>query len=141
MRRGQQSRRSVRQARKAAEAELGSQVGRYTLPDRSQCREKQWHTAYDEGNTVRLQFNTWRTGNQIADFVILVQRLSASGWEDVERFDCHHGHCHLHAEQKDGTLHIYRLDVIGDVVDAFAAASREADERVRIIRDKGVSGE
>jgi hypothetical protein len=75
--------------------------------------------------------------HQLIDFVILVQRLGANGWEDVERFDCCHGCCHLHQDGRDGNDPLWQLDDEKDVPEAFVRACDQAETRARIIRNKG----
>lgn len=134
-RRHQQKQKELKRAAKTAD--IPTQLGTYQRPDRSECFSRQWHIAYDNSQTVRIQFNLWKQGPSIVDFAIIIQRLGTDGWEEAERFDCCHGHCHLHAEGGDNIESIHRLDNVTDVKPAFELASAEAHERARIIRDKG----
>ena len=61
----------------------------------------------------------------------------ANGWEDVERFDCCHGCCHLHQDGRDGNDPLWQLDDEKDVPEAFVRACDQAETRARIIRNKG----
>lgn len=147
-RRGQSKKRELKRTKKSVKKQLDSLHGSY-IPDRAHCRTRQWDTAYDDVNTVRVQFNTWHRGRQLIDFtagspwrfhrafVILVQRLGANGWEDVERFDCCHGCCHLHQDGRDGNDPLWQLDDEKDVPEAFVRACDQAETRARIIRNKG----
>ena len=76
-RRGQSKKRELKRTKKSVKKQLDSLHGSY-IPDRAHCRTRQWDTAYDDVNTVRVQFNTWHRGRQLIDFVILVQRPAAS---------------------------------------------------------------
>jgi hypothetical protein len=137
VRRGQQNRRALRQASKATLEQFESPHGAYTPPDRAQCRNRQWDAPVDDLSTIRLQFNIWRLDGRLVNFVINVQVLTAEGWVSVERFDCCHGHCHLHPDSdEDDSESIHRLDGLDDVEQAFREVERSADERARIIRDK-----
>lgn len=136
-RRGQQTRNAVRRARRETEEALESQVGSYS-PPKDVGLPKQWETAYDDANTVRVQFFLWRVKGKIVNFVVNVQVITAEGWISVERFDCCHGNCHLHPDNDDLPRDvIMRLDSQSDVHRAFAEVRREAERRARIIRDKG----
>lgn len=136
-RRGQQARNAVRRAKRDAAEALESQEGSYR-PPKDLGLPKQWATAYDDANTVRVQFNIWRDKGRILNFVINVQVITPDGWISVERYDCCHGNCHLHHDNDDHSRDVVRrLDDLDDVQRAFAEASREAEHRARIIRDKG----
>lgn len=135
-RRRQQGKQHAKRAQKAAHERLESLSGTY-IPDRTDKRTKQWDTAYDDANTLRIQFNTWRDGKTLVDFVIVIQLLGANGWDDIERFDCCHGHCHLHNGGTGNREPIYQLDSADDVQIAFVRASDEAQHRARIIRNTG----
>ncbi|MFC9966317.1 hypothetical protein ACFVH4_18975 [Nocardia ignorata] len=138
VKRNQQAKRELRKASKAAEQQLGMPDGAYIPPDRDLCIARQWETPVDDLATIRLQFNIWRDNGRMVDFVINVQRLSSTGWVSVERFDCCHGHCHLHIDNAVGTIQTVRtLDCIEDVGKAFIDSQRLADERARTIRDEG----
>ncbi|WP_067857665.1 DUF7718 family protein [Nocardia shimofusensis] len=92
----------------------------------------------DDTNSVSLQFNLWHRDGRLVDFVINVRVLAPGGWTDVERFDCCHGHCHLHADNDEtAPRSLYRLDDVDDVARAFRKVEPMADKRARIIRDKG----
>lgn len=118
--------------------ELASPYGSYIPPDRSKCRHYQWEIAVDDLSTIKLQFRIWRLDGNLVDFVVIVERLTSSGWTPVERFDCCHGHCHLHVDNdEDGPRSIHRLDNVEDVEAAFIKVEKAADERARIMRDKG----
>ena len=56
-RRRQQGKQHAKRAQKAAHERLESLSGTY-IPDRTDKRTKQWDTAYDDANTLRIQFNT-----------------------------------------------------------------------------------
>ena len=105
--------------------QLDSLHGSY-IPDRALPHQAVGH-AYDDVNTVRVQFNTWHRGRQLIDFVILVQRLGANGWEDVERFDCCHGCCHLHRDGRDGNDPLWQLDDEKGRPEAFVRACDQAE--------------
>lgn len=138
VRRNQQAKRELNKASKAAAESLDQPDGEYTPPNREDCHYKQWESSVDGLSTIRLQFNIWRQRGQIADFVINVQRLSSAGWVDVERFDCCHGHCHVHLSNAEGTVcSIRTLDDIEDVDKAFVESNFLADDRARTIRDEG----
>ncbi|TLF75797.1 DUF7718 family protein [Nocardia cyriacigeorgica] len=138
VRRGQQNKRALREASKSAFEQLDSPHGTYAPPDREKCRYRQWDTPVDDLGTVRLQFNIWRANGQIADFVINVQVLTSDGWTSVERVDCCHGHCHLHVDNDDENARsLYKLDGPADVEHAFSRVQVLADQRARIIRDRG----
>jgi hypothetical protein len=57
-RRGQSKKRELKRTKKSVKKQLDSLHGSY-IPDRAHCRTRQWDTAYDDVNTVRVQFNTW----------------------------------------------------------------------------------
>lgn len=138
VRRHQQEQRELRRASKAASEELASPHGSYIPPDRDTCRHYQWETAVDDLATIKLYFRIWRLGGKLVDFVVMVQRLGSSGWVDVERFDCCHGHSHLHVDNAENeTQSIHTLDCVEDVKVAFVKVEKAADERARIMRDKG----
>lgn len=138
VRREQQDQRALRKESKALSDRLGSPYGDYRPPDRELCRHHQWESPVDDLSTVGLQFNIWRQGGKLVDFCVNVQVLTAEGWMSVERFDCCHGHCHLHPDGDGGDPEtIYRLDCVEDVTAAFRQVEQFADERARIIRDKG----
>ncbi|MGC5249554.1 DUF7718 family protein [Gordonia sp. DT219] len=136
-RRGQQIAQALRRARKEVASGLDKPAGAYRPPGRDECREKRWVVAVDETNAIRLHYMAWRKGSVLADFVILVERITSGGWVEVERFDCCHGCCHLHADGREASQPIYALNVVEDVQEAFTRASREADDRATIIRRKG----
>lgn len=136
VRRAQKERKALRRARSEAETSLTSRQGSYIPPDREKCKARQWVQAYDDASTVRVQFNLWSLDGRPVDFAIIVQRLGTDGWEDVERYDCCHGHCHLHADGKDSSASIYQLDTQDDVKVALTRAEAESADRARIIRDK-----
>lgn len=102
------------------------------------CRAKQWESSVDDASTIRLQFNLWRHDKRLVDFVINVQVITSAGWQSVERFDCCHGHCHLHVDNDETTPRsILRLENVDDVARAFTTSQQLADKRARIIRNKG----
>lgn len=136
-RRRQQITRALRRAQREVSSELDAPGGSYRPPKRHKCREKSWQVAVDDVNAVRLHYITWRKGSDLVDFVILVERIASTGWTEVERFDCCHGYCHLHADGRPSKQPIYTLDKVQDVQKAFTQASREADIRAAIIRGKG----
>ncbi|MEB3063861.1 DUF7718 family protein [[Mycobacterium] zoologicum] len=136
VRRGQQRRKHVERARRDLERQLDSKHGTYRPPPRGDCFRRQWETAYDDVSAIRVQFIIWRDGGRLVDFVVNVQVLGSGGWETVERFDCCHGHCHLHPQNEElPPESIQRLDAVGDVQRAFAQVNGIAHERARIIRD------
>jgi hypothetical protein len=138
VRRGQQGKRAVQRAqRKVSELLDSSEQGAYQTPDRGECIPQQWEIAYDDANTVRLQFFLWREGGRIAEFVVNVQVLASEGWDTVEYFDCCHGHCHLHATNDTDVRTIMRLDGIDDVERAFRQVDAESHNRARIMRGEG----
>lgn len=138
VRRNQQAKRELNKASKAAAERLDLPDGTYQPPAREDCQVRQWETPVDDLATVRLQFNIWRYGGRLVEFVVNVQRLSSNGWVDVERFDCCHGHCHLHIDNAEGEiLTIRTLNSVDDVKAAFLGAQNLADERARSIRDEG----
>ena len=138
VRRNQQAKRELNKASKAVAEMLDQPDGTYQPPAREDCRARQWDTPVDDLATVRLQFNIWRHGGRLVEFVVNVQRLSSSGWADVERFDCCHGHCHLHIDNAEGTIQTIRaLNSVDDVEAAFLDTQKLADERARTIRDEG----
>lgn len=134
VRRGQQGERKLRQARREAAEQLDSNEGRYQLPDREDCRFKQWETIGDDAATVRTQTLTWRKGGALVNFVINLQVITPQGWETVERIDCCHGCCHYHPRNGTETRPILRLDVVDEVQTAYSAAQQLILERLRIIR-------
>lgn len=136
MRRRQQGRRKAKKTQARIESQLNSSEGCYKPPDRADCRFRQWHIPFDDANSVRTQVNSWRSGATLVDFVMTIQRLTTVGWEDVERFDCCHGHCHLHPDGRQAAQPIYQIDTADDVAEAFSRASAVATERARIIRNK-----
>ena len=107
-RRNQQERRDLKRATKSASARLDNRQGTYR-PNRTGCTERQWVTSLDDSNTVRIEYRIWKRGG-LADFVILIQRLGTQGWDEVERFDCCHGHCHLHPDGQAESETLYQLD-------------------------------
>lgn len=138
VRRGQQEKKAVRRAQRKVSEQLGSgEQGTYEPPERDDCIPQQWEIAYDDANTVRLQFLLWRKGGRIAEFVVNVQVLASEGWDTVEYFDCCHGHCHLHAKNDTDVRTIMRLDGIDDVERAFRQVEAESDNRARIMRGEG----
>ncbi|MBF6242730.1 hypothetical protein IU471_03925 [Nocardia elegans] len=138
VRRGQQTKRALRRESKLALEQLDSPHGRYTPPNRDDCFYKQWEISIDDLRTIQLQFNIWRFDGQLVDFAVLVQRLGPTGWVSVERFDCCHGHCHHHADNEEANPRsILTLNELADVEQAFLKVEEMADERARIIRDKG----
>ena len=100
----------------------------------NQSRLCEWPSS-DAGRDHDADMTTHVLG--LADFVILIQRLGTQGWDEVERFDCCHGHCHLHPDGQAESETLYQLDGPDDVQEAYAKASVYAGERARIIRDKG----
>jgi hypothetical protein len=135
VRRVQQGQQKLRKARRELTEKLESDKGEYRPPDRVECRYKVWETTGDDANTVRLQTHTWRRNSKLVDFVINAQVLTADGWETVEYVDCCHGLCHHHPQSATAPRQpIKRLDVVGDVQDAFSAAQELIYDRVRIIR-------
>jgi hypothetical protein len=138
-RRGRQGKRELRKAARSAARKLSAPTeGAYKPCDRAECDEKRWETAYDDANTVRLQFFLWRKAGLITEFVVNVQVLASEGWETIEYFDCCHGHCHLHPKSREGRERtVMRLDEIDDVQRAFLQVEKEAHERGRIIRGEG----
>ncbi|MEV6337201.1 hypothetical protein AB0M12_21080 [Nocardia vinacea] len=138
VRRNQQAKRELNKASKAMAKRLDLPDGAYEPPVREDCRYRQWDTPVDDLATVRLQFNIWRHRGRPVDFVVNVQRLSSNGWADVERFDCCHGHCHLHIDNAEGTIEsIWTLNTVDDVEAALLETEKRADERARSIRDEG----
>lgn len=136
--RGQRKKQELRRASKVMSEQLESPHGSYELPDENDCTKKEWETAVDDLGTIRLQFILWRQQGRLANFVVNVQRLTSAGWVSVERFDCCHGHCHLHVDNDEHkTRSIHTLDTQDDVKTAFRKVEKAADERARIMRDKG----
>jgi hypothetical protein len=137
-RRNQQGRRELRKRERETEETLQSPLGGYQRPDRDDCHHKQYEVAYDDANSVRLQFNLWRSGGALVDFVVNVQQLTSDGWTSVEYFDCCHGHSHHHLrDESRDPVSIVRLDTENDVQLAFAQVNSIAWDRMRIIRDEG----
>lgn len=66
VRRGQKKKAELKRA--AKDAALSAHRGSYQLPDRSECFSRQWHVAYDNSQTVRIQLNLWKQGAAIVDF-------------------------------------------------------------------------
>lgn len=120
VRRGQQEQRELRKARREATDRVESSEGAYR-PDRRNCLTRQWETAGDDSNTIRVQNLIWRRKGQLVDFVINLQELTSEGWETVEYVDRCHGSCHHHP-QNGTTRVILRLDVVGDVQNAYRVA-------------------
>lgn len=134
----QQKNRELRRAARELARQLDSaKEGSYRPPDRDECRHKRWEMAYDDANSIRLQFLTWRKGVHLTEFVVSVEVLTSEGWETVEYFDCCHGSYHLHPKSGEPREPIIRLDGIEDVQRAFAQVEQEAHERARIIRSEG----
>jgi hypothetical protein len=134
----QQKKRELRRAEREVARQLDSAThGTYEPPERDECREKRWEMAYDDANTIRLQFLTWRKGIELTEFVVNVQVLTSEGWETIEYFDCCHGHYHLHPKSGEPADSIMRLDEVGDVQRAFVQVEQEAHDRARIIRGEG----
>ncbi|GAA4811301.1 hypothetical protein GCM10023353_14790 [Tomitella cavernea] len=125
-------------AREDTEEFATSSHGRYAPPSRASCRTREWAQPFDDGNTVQRKVFTWRANGLLVDFVILTEVLTASAWQEVERIDCCHGHCHLHDESgRDTPRALYRLDDVSDVDPAFQSAIGISDQRMRIVRGEG----
>src|SRR5690606_21756769 len=139
VRRNQRAKREINKTNKETAELLSLPDGSYVPPEREACQARQWETPVDDLATIRLQFNIWRHAGRLVEFVINVQRLSSTtGWVDVERFDCCHGHCHLHVDNAEKTIHTIRtLNCVDDVQRAFLDSQKLADERARTIRDEG----
>jgi len=138
-RREQHKKKEVRKAERSVARRLGSPTkGTYEPPNRDECRHKRWEVAYDDANTIRLQFLLWRKDAKLAEFVVNVQVLTSEGWKTVEHFDCCHGHYHLHPKSgRQRARSIMRLDGVDDVQRAYVLVEQEAHERARIIRGEG----
>jgi hypothetical protein len=132
VRRGQQKQQKLRKGRREAAEQLESNEGAYR-PDRRNCLARQWETAGDDSNTIRVQNLIWYRKGQLVDFVINLQELTSEGWETVEYVDCCHGSCHHHP-QNGTTRSIAQLDVTEDVQNAYLVAQPLIYERLRIIR-------
>lgn len=133
VRRGQQGQQKLRKAQREVAERLESAEGAYR-PDRRHCLTRQWETAGDDPNTIRVQNLIWYRKGQLVDFVINLQELTSEGWETVEYVDCCHGNCHYHPQSGSATRSILRLDVVADVQDAYRVAQPLIYERLRIIR-------
>lgn len=134
----QQKQRELRRAERDVARQLDcAKEGSYRPPDRDECREKRWETSYDDANSIRLQFITWRKGGRLTEFVVNVEVLTSEGWEIIEYFDCCHGSYHHHPKSGEPRDPIVRLDGVDDVQRAFAQVEQEAHERARIIRNQG----
>ena len=129
---GQEQQKKLRKARRDAADQLESSEGAYR-PDRRNCLTRQWETAGDNSNTIRVQNLIWYRKGQLVDFVINLQVLTSEGWETVEYADCCHGSCHHHP-QNGATRAILQLDVVDDVQNAYRVAQPLIYERLRIIR-------
>jgi hypothetical protein len=133
VRRVQQGQQKLRKARREAAEKLESDEGAYR-PDRRNCVARQWETAGDDSNTIRVQNLIWYRKGQLVDFVVNLQVLTSEGWQTVEYADCCHGNCHYHPQSGNATRPILRLDVVGDVQNALRVAQPLIYERLRIIR-------
>ncbi|MGW5519359.1 DUF7718 family protein [Nocardia africana] len=130
--------RELSKSRKTVSESLESPHGSYEAPNRQTCQSHQWEVGVDDLYTIRLQFNIWRRDGRLVDFTVNVERLSSTGWVSEERFDCCHGHCHVHVDNdEDKPRSIHTLDTVDDVEEAFRKVEEIADERARIMRDKG----
>jgi hypothetical protein len=132
VRRAQHEQKKLREARRKITERLESDQGEYR-PDRRHCVPRQWDTAGDDSNTIRVQNLIWYRKGQLVDFVINLQVLTSEGWETVEYVDCCHGSCHHHPQSGD-TAAILRLDVVDDVQNAYGVAQPLIYDRLRIIR-------
>lgn len=143
VRRGQQSRRAVRRAQRAAQKELDKKEGTYRPPPRSECTERPWHDIADDAGTIRVSYWTWRHEGRLVDFVIVVELTDWDSWATVARIDCCWGFCHVHpVGRMDEHEPIHRLDVIDDVEQAFMRALVSVDQIARTIRGtRGVDHE
>ena len=107
-RRGQSKKRELKRTKKSVKKQLDSLHGS-TSPT-AHCRTRQWDTAYDDVNTVRVQFNTWHRGRQLIDFVIPSNGSAPTGGRTSSDSDCCHGCCHLHQDGRDGNDPLWQLD-------------------------------
>lgn len=138
VRRGQQKKQSLKKAAKAITEKAESPQGTYVAPRRSACQHRQWVESADDAGTLQIQVNIWKHGGAVVDFVMILQGFGPSGWMDIERVDCCHGHCHLHPATGDGAPEsIHQLDSVDDVKEAVDRASIELIARARIIRNMG----
>lgn len=138
VRRGQQKKRAVSAADKAAEAELErqSERGEYEPPARELCHFREWSTPIDESGKVVVETRTWRLGSRLTEFVISLKVLSLGVWAEVAYIDCKHGHVHLHRVEGQEPSTLGRLDRIEDVKLAFPEASAKIDALGVTVRDQ-----
>lgn len=61
-RRDQQPRREEKRARLQAERVMSGQVGAYTPPPRTSCRQKSWYQAMDDADTIGLRDSSCQCG-------------------------------------------------------------------------------
>lgn len=135
-----QRKRALQDARRDMDAELARERGDYTPPDREECQQKEWHTAVDDGGTLRISVWIWRHDGRLVDFVMRVETGDWSDpddWQEVARIDCSGGRCHLHPPD-DMNKHelIHRLDSVDDVERAYGLANDLANEVAVRIRDR-----